>query len=141
MLFALQDKIKWGIGIEFNSKLVNVANKLKSYLGSYNLDFYVFDLDKEPLPVISNFLKENQVDICFLLAVTLWIKKWKSVIDYAHKISQNLLFEATGSSTEKSIKQIDYLKTKYQKVLLLSQISDDDAKVKGRQLYLCTDKI
>lgn len=141
MLFALQDRIKWGVGIEFNSKLVNVANKLKSYFKSNNLDFYVFDLDKEPVNCISNFLKENQVDICFLLAVTLWIKNWEKVIDYAHAISQNLLFEATGSSTEKSIQQVEYLKTKYKKVSLLSQFSDDDAKVKGRQLYLCTDKI
>jgi SAM-dependent methyltransferase len=141
MLLAIADKIRYGVGIEFNSKLVNVANKLKSYYGTNNLDFYVFDLDKEPLGCISDFLKAKQVDICFLLSVTLWIKKWKEVIDYAHKISKDLLFEATGSSTEKTRQQMEYLQTKYNDIKLLSPISDDDAHVKGRKLYFCSNKI
>lgn len=141
MLLAIADKIHYGVGIEFNSKLVNVANKLKSYYGTNNLDFYVFDLDKEPLSCISDFLKGKQVDICFLLSVTLWIKKWKEVIDYAHKISKDLLFEASGSRTEKTRQQMEYLQTKYRDIKLLSEISDDDEHVKGRKLYFCSNKI
>lgn len=136
MLFAIANKISHGVGIDFNSKLVNVANKLKSYYGTHNVDFYVFDLEKEPLKCLASFLKQERVDICFLLSVCCWIKNWKQVIDTVYRISDTLLFESNGYKKDQT-GQINYLKKKYLKVTLLSEISDDDPKYL-RQLYFCS---
>lgn len=140
MLFALQDKIKWGVGIDYDSRLVNSANRIKSFYDqAYNLDFYVFDLDGEPLDVINNFLKTKKVDICFFLSLCTWVKQWKNVIDYIYSIADVMLFESNG--VEKLQKEeIRYLKGKYKRVELISDNSDDDniEKYKNiRKLYLC----
>ena len=39
MLFEIADKIKYGIGIDFDPRLVNVANRI-SNTNKYNIDFY-----------------------------------------------------------------------------------------------------
>jgi SAM-dependent methyltransferase len=137
MLFAIADKIKYGIGIDYNSKLVNVANRLKSFSQVTNIDFYVFDLDKEQHSMINNFLRTEKVDICFFLSMCRWVNKWRNVIDYIYKVSDTLLFEANGSQ-ELKVEEIEYLNKKYKKVVLLSNESDDD-KVpnKTRALYIC----
>lgn len=137
MLFAIADKIKYGIGIDYNPKLINVANRIKSFSLVTNVDFYVFDLDKESHSVIDNFLRTDKVDICFFLSMCRWVNKWRNVIDYIHKISDTLLFESNGSE-ELRAQELEYLNKKYKKVTLLSRESDDD-KVpnKTRTLYMC----
>lgn len=137
MLFAIADKIKYGVGIDYNPKLVNVANRLKSFSQVTNIDFYVFDLDKEQHSMMNNFLKTDKVDICFFLSMCRWVNKWRNVIDYIYKVSDTLLFEANGSQELKA-EEIEYLNKKYKKVILLSNQSDDD-KVpnRTRALYIC----
>lgn len=137
MLFAIADKIKYGVGIDYNPKLVNVANRLKSFSQVTNIDFYVFDLDKEQHSMIDNFLRTEKVDICFFLSMCRWVNKWRNVIDYIYKVSDTLLFEANGSQELKA-EEIEYLNKKYKKVILLSNQSDDD-KVpnRTRALYIC----
>jgi SAM-dependent methyltransferase len=138
MLFAVADKIKFGVGIDINAKMINVSNRLKSYFGYGNkLNFYVFDLDTEPLAMIENFLPMKRVDISFLLSVCLWVKKWRNVIDYLHKISHALLFESNGSIKDQD-EQVSYLKCKYKKVNLIKNQSDDDLLQQKRSLYLCS---
>jgi hypothetical protein len=142
MLFAISDKIKHGIGIDYNPKLINVANKIKSFSKQTNLDFYVFDLDKEPLALINNYLLTSKVDICFFLAMCRWVKKWKKVIDQIYKISDIMVFETNGSE-ELREEEIKYINRKYKKVTLLSTESDDDKLViynKMRFLYICYKK-
>jgi SAM-dependent methyltransferase len=139
MLFALMDKIKYGVGVDYDSRLINAANCIKSFMQAINLDFFVFNLDKEPLPMINNFLKVQKVDICFLLAVCQWIKRWRMVIDYAATCSDVLLFESNG--TEKLQKQeVCHLKKRYKTVILINNNSNDDkieCYKKVRKLYLC----
>jgi SAM-dependent methyltransferase len=136
MLLAIADKIKHGVGIDFNYKMINLSNKLKSYNKITNLDFYVFDLEKEDLCVMNNFLNGEKVDICFILSICQWIKNWKEVIDYAYEISESLLFESNDSAKKKE--EQDYLKSKYKKVELVAGNSDDDPLHTGRELYLCS---
>lgn len=139
MLFAVADKIKYGVGIDINSRMINVANRLKAYLGYGNkLNFYVFDLVSEDLNIISDFFPCKKVDICFLLSVCMWIKNWRNVIDYAYTVSNALLFESNGSKKGQLI-QIDYLRSKYKNVHLIKDKSDDDPIQKNRGLYLCYD--
>lgn len=137
MLFPIADKIKYGIGIDYNPKLVNVANRLKSISNVTNVDFYVFDLDKEQHSMINNFLRTDKVDICFFLSMCRWVKMWRNVLDYIYKISDALLFETNGSEDLRA-QELEYLNKKYKRVILLSRQSDDD-KIpnKTRALYIC----
>jgi SAM-dependent methyltransferase len=138
MLFALADKIKWGVGIDYNSDYVNIANKIKSIKQLKNIDFYTYNVDKDKLSIIKDLIPEEVVDICFLLSVCCWIKKWSQLIDFVYQISQVLLFEANGS--EKHQEQImKYISNKYQKIILVNANSSDEEVQPRvpRKLYLC----
>jgi SAM-dependent methyltransferase len=136
MLFAIAHKIKYGIGIDYNPKLINVANRIKSCGQISNLDFYVFDLDKEALSIIENFLKSKTVDICFFLSMCQWIKQWQNVVNFIYEHSNALLFESNGSKKMQE-QERDFLAKKYTKVQLIKQQSDDDKKGYKRKLYIC----
>jgi SAM-dependent methyltransferase len=136
MLFSIADKISHGIGIDFDSRLINAANKISSYRNDQNLDFYVFNLETDNLDLIRDFIPAKKVDVAFLLAVCVWIKNWKEVIDLTSKISKNLLFESNGSKDFQK-EQVEYLRTQYSNVQLLSESSQDDQRDKSRKLYFC----
>ena len=139
MLFAIADKIKYGVGIDYDTCMINACNKLRSHFQTNNLDFYIFDLEKERLSFALNFLKETPVDISFLLSMCCWLKNWQKVIDFAHSISHTLLFESNGSPQQQK-NQAEYLQTKYKTVRMLSAISDDDPRPingKNRKLFIC----
>ncbi|WP_372369587.1 class I SAM-dependent methyltransferase [Candidatus Uabimicrobium sp. HlEnr_7] len=135
MLFAIADKIGHGVGIDFDSRMINTANRIKRYKSQDNLDFYVFDLAKENLEIINDFLVKK-VDVCLLLSICMWIPNWKAVVDFCFAVSDKMIFESNGKQ-EKQEEQKAYLETKYAQVTLLSNTSDDDAKQKKRKLYLC----
>jgi SAM-dependent methyltransferase len=136
MLFALADKIKYGVGIDYHTRAINFANRLKSFSKLSNVDFYTFDLDKEPLDMLANFLPEKKVDICFMLSMALWVKKWKQVADHAASISDTLLFETHGPIKFQE-EQVNYLKSIYRQITRIRDNSNDDPGTTNRQLYLC----
>jgi len=136
MINEVHDAILYGVGIDFDSRMINIANRIRSYKNSNKMDFYVFDLDNENLDYIYDFLPENKVDICFLLSVCMWLKKWKKVVRFAHDISDSLLFETNGKAKQQE-KQIALLNQLYPRVDLCSASSEDDPKQKKRKLFLC----
>jgi SAM-dependent methyltransferase len=136
MLLELADKIMCGVGIDYDAKLINAANRLKSCVHANNIDFYIFDLDKEPLPHINNFLKSDHVDICFFLSMCCWVKNWKQVVEYAYKVADSLLFETNGSD-ELEREEIALIHQKYRRVILVSETSEDDKIQKKRKMFLC----
>jgi len=137
MLFAIVDKIKYGVGIDYDTRMINACNKLRTHFKTHHLDFYTFDLEKEQLSFIPNLLPQTPVDICFLLSMCTWLTNWKNVIDFAHSISHALLFESNGGNQQE---QVAYLKSKYATVRMLSESSDDDPRQKFRQLFICLKK-
>jgi SAM-dependent methyltransferase len=138
MLIALSDKIRHGVGIDYDSRVVNTANRIKSYKQLGNIDFYVFNLETESLSVIDNFLKSQVVDIVFLLSVCMWIQNWRQVIDKARALSANLLFESNGTH-EQQRDQEHYLRNVYRNVSLIRDSSPDDSLQQFRKLFLCSD--
>lgn len=135
MLFAVAEKIRNGVGIDFDYKMVNVANRISRNKNLDNLNFYVFDLEKEDLQILRNFLSSRTVDIVFLLAVCMWISNWKRVIDFAVSVSNSLLFESNGT-TDQQVDQERYLATKYQRVIKVRDTSPDNP-ADPRKLFLC----
>lgn len=136
MLNACASDIKFGIGIDYDIRMINVANRIKEHKKRNNLQFYVFDLENENLLYLQDFLPTEKVDICFLLSVCMWLKNWKELIRFVQKISETLLFESNGSD-EQQKGQINFLKSIYKEVLLVNEISDDDSLQKKRKLLLC----
>ncbi len=136
MVMHHAEQMRWGVGVDFDSRMVNVANKLSKYKGYDNTHFYVFDLEKEPLEIIKDLIPDEQVDICFLLSVCMWIENWQEVIAFCRNLAPAMMFESNGS-VEQQQAQIDELKKHYATVELCAATSEDDPKQKKRQLWFC----
>lgn len=136
MLFSVADRIKAGVGIDFDPRMVNAANRIARHCEANNLDFYVFDLDGEDLQLLRNFLPEKAIDIVFLLSVCMWLSRWTSVIDFARSISNSMLFESNGSE-EQQREQEAHLRSRYGSITKIRDASTDDAGQPNRRLFLC----
>jgi SAM-dependent methyltransferase len=136
MLFAISDLIKSGTGIDYDSRMINVANRLRFHNNKNNLSFYVFDLEKEDLYLILDFIPYEKIDIVFLLSMCVWLKNWRFIIKFISSVSSSLLFESNGDSSQQN-EQIEQLNIYYNKVEMISEISDDDARQKNRKLFFC----
>src|SRR5690606_3860648 len=136
MLFQLERQLRWGIGIDYDYRMVNAANFLNTLRKSDRLHFYVFDLEKEPLDLIRDFLPESKVDVVFLLSVCMWLKNWREVVQFASRISQSMLFETNGTA-EQQESQREQLTACYHTVTQISAASEDDPRQRNRRLYLC----
>ena len=136
MLNAVSSKIDFGVGIDYDYRMVNVSNRIKEASNNKNLQFYVFDLENERLEYIKDFIPVDKVDICFLLSVCMWLPNWKELILFVKNTSDNLLFESNGKEAQQE-DQIKYLKSIYNDVLLINETSEDDPLQKKRKLLLC----
>lgn len=137
MIFELSDKIGHGIGIDYDYRMINAANKIKSYRQTANVDFYVFDLENENLDFINSYLTTDRVDVVFLLSVCMWIKNWHQVVDKAHAIGDYLLFESNGTPQQQADQEA-YLRSTYSGVEKIRDNSPDDPGQKNRKLFFCT---
>lgn len=140
MIHDIAGLVKWAVGVDFDARMINAANRIKNAIGANNTHFYVLDLQREPLELISDFLPDNKADICFLLSVCMWITNWQEVIDFAQSKSSAMLFETNGTAQQQQ-QQIDYLRTRYQDIQLLAETSNDDPGQKQRQLFYLSDAI
>ena len=137
MLFeAGQRGIRWGVGVDYDSRMINAANKARQYRGVGNLDFFVLDLEKEQLPLLHDFLPGEQVDMVFLLSVCMWIDNWREVIGFCSKLAPYMLFESNGSDEQQN-SQEKCLSENFGVVNILQLTSEDDDGQKKRRLYFC----
>jgi len=136
MLFKIGHEIKQGVGVDFNTRLINVANLLRYVNHDDELSFYVFDLVKEPLDQLSNFMRDP-IDVCFMLSISYNVSTWKEVVAWCRKNTKTLIYEAHG--TDDFIKeQVQILESHYSTVKRLSAVcTDDNDGPKSRQLFIC----
>lgn len=139
MLHALSKEIKKGFGFDFNPKCVNAAQAIKSLNQCANLEFFNFDFDRDELSLIPCLLLHEKVDICFLLSICMWLKRWRMVVHQAAMLAETLLFETNGSVAQQE-EQVALLQTYFGHVTLLSKSSEDDPLQSERKLYLCTGR-
>lgn len=136
MLFQVDQKIRWGVGIDYDHRMVNVANRLSGIRGDRRLSFYVFNLEREPLDLISDFLPEAKVDVVFLLSICMWLKNWREVLEFAVRISSSMLFETNGSLHQQAEQHAE-LARHYSAITQLTEASEDDPGQRNRRLYYC----
>lgn len=134
MLFALGGVYRWAVGVDYDYRMVNASNVIKREFGVENIDFFVFDIDKDPHELLLDFMPEQKVDMVFLLAVCLWVNSWRELIDRCAGFSDAMLFESNGSP-ESQDEQVAYLKTKYDTVTFLSDQPDSNAEPGQRRFY------
>ena len=137
MLFQVADRAKWCVGVDYNPRLINISNRLRAAKGAFNSNFYVFDLDREDLQLIRDFLPGERVDVCFLLSVCMWLKNWRAVIKFAASVSAVLLFEANGTERQQQ-EQIETLASEFEIVRMLADESPDDPTQRHRKLLLAS---
>lgn len=137
MLLHIADQLKWGVGLDYDGKMVNVCNLQKSVRQLTCVDFYVFDIDRDPHELILDFIPEHRVDVVFLLSVCMWVQKWKSLIDFCATISNVVVLETNGTDLQQE-EQVDYLTQHFPTVQQITTVSDDDPKQKRRRLYLAS---
>lgn len=136
MLFEIADKIKRGIGIDYDHTMVNVCNRIRSHREITNLDFFSFDLQKEDFDLIGDLIPGGRVDMVFLLAVCRWVRNYPDLMAYCAKISDTMLFEPNGPEKDE---QIGHLKRIYSSVELLDENYEHAKKHNVRsKLYLCS---
>lgn len=134
MLFALRDNITRGVGVDYDPRLVNAANRIRTLVQASHLDFYVFDLTRDPLPLLDDLLPDGRVDVVFMLSVAMWIPNWREVVEHVTTISDAMLFESNGTDEEQT-EQESYLRARYRAVELLTEESNDDPGQKRRRLF------
>ena len=137
MLFGIEAPIKWGVGLDYDKRMINLCNFQRSAGKVDNIDFYVFDIDSDPHGLILDFLPEPRVDVVFLLSVCVWVEKWRELVDLCSDISKAMVFESNGTDAQQE-EQIAYLRTKYANVRQLTEASNDDPKQKKRKLYVAS---
>lgn len=137
MLLEVADRIKYGVGVDFDHRMVNAANRICWNKQVDNLKFYIFDVQRENLEMLPNLIPDSKVDIVFLLAVCMWITKWKELITLCATLSDRMLFESNGSD-EQQREQEEFLEATYGRMDIVRLSSPDDPKQKKRKLYLCS---
>ncbi len=131
MLFAVADQIKWGVGMDFDYRMINCCTKLASLTGrSLKLQFYCFNIDRDPHDLIPDFLPngEKTVDVIFLLAVCMWVKKWQELIDQCAKLTDSLVFESNGEPDVQTA-QIEYVKRQFPDIRMIDEDSEGNRKL------------
>jgi len=136
MLFFVRDEIRLGVGLDYNPRMVNAANRISTIVGSRNLNFYVFDLERDPLEMVFDLVPGGRVDIVFLLSVCMWIKNWKSVVQFCAENIKMMVFESNGTDEEQKEQELE-IRAQYSIVTLVAEQSDDDPRQKNRKLFLC----
>ncbi|MEQ5837730.1 cupin-like domain-containing protein [Marinobacter sp. NFXS9] len=136
ILHTLAPQIRLGVGIDYNPKCINAANILKASSQYTNIHYYVFDLDREDISLIPNFLMGQQVDVCFFLNIALWVERWKAVFEFCADLSDLMVFESHGDERQQQ-EQIEFVKEIFEDVTLKSSESDDDPTYAKRKLYCC----
>ncbi|WP_226595809.1 cupin-like domain-containing protein [Marinobacter nauticus] len=136
VLHNLAPEVAFGVGVDYNAKCINAANVLKAAADYRNVNFYVFDLDREDITLLPSFMLGREIDICLFLNLSLWIKSWKAVFQFCAERCGVMVFEAHGSE-EQQQEQLAFVESIYVSVVLASDESDDDPTYAKRRMYLC----
>jgi 2-polyprenyl-3-methyl-5-hydroxy-6-metoxy-1,4-benzoquinol methylase len=139
VLKTLSNQIKEGVGLDYDYRCINAANLIKAKEKLNNINYYLFNLEKEDLGFIKNFFLKEKVDLCFLLSVCMWIKNWKEVILFCSKLSSNLIFETNGSHNQQC-NQVEMLEKLYSSIQVIYAQSFDDQTQHTRTLLFCSNE-
>ena len=121
MLHAMNGCLAWGVGVDYDPRLVNAATKVARIRNDRTLSFYNFDLENDPLHLIEDLIPEKRADVVFFLAMCNWVRNWPDVMQYLSTVSDHMLFEANGPK-ELQQEQEALLRSLYWSVICYPQL-------------------
>ena len=125
-LFAVADKIKFGLGVDIVPEAIEAADETANKNHIVNVNFRVLDLTKK-----THIEKLPKTDIVFALSIAKHINNWRDIIEILEP--QYCLFEANGGRDGGTIPdQMSWLKTKFTKADILMEEYEST-----RKLILC----
>lgn len=133
---ALRQGAACGVGVDRDPQMVNAATKLAQWHACTDAHFFVHDLDAPELDRLLDFLPIGEPDVILLMAMSIWLERWRTVIAWAARHCSVLVFESNGSSSEQD-EQIAELRRRFPVVTQLSASSDDDRHWPHRRLLVC----
>lgn len=136
MLLNIANQIDHGVGVDYNRKLINVANKSKQLTETTNVDFYVVNLEEDPLSYIQALLPQDRVDVCFYLSMCMWLTKWKTIMKWISEHSTIMFLETNGTDQQQKDQVIEATRL-FEIVFQLNNSSIDDPSQQKRKLYIC----
>lgn len=136
MLLAVRDRIALGVGLDYDPRMINAANRMAGSAAASNLHFFVFDLENDPLELIPDLIPGGRVDVVFLLSVCMWIRNWRGVIRFCATHADAMIFESNGSDAQQTDQEVE-LRRNYAFVHVIADCSEDDAQQKRRKLLVC----
>lgn len=134
MLHALSGQVFWGVGTDYDPRMINAATSIYRRRGLGDLTFYVHDLERDPLELLHDFLDPGVCDIVFLLSVCAHIRNWREVIAFCGNLGPTLLFEANGHEHQQW-GQLRALDRAYDQVRILADRGAPG--IGARRLILC----
>ena len=90
-LFPIADRIRWGVGLDYDSRLINACHKLRALRPASTLNFFVYDLEREPAALIPQFLPEPRVDVVLLLRIL--SDRLSPLLHYLATVAETIVFE------------------------------------------------
>lgn len=139
MLHHIQEG-KFGIGVEYDKRSVEVAKQINRYLGPLLLPSIFFDLNLDT-PEAANstkmLLQNYKPDVVFLLSLGSWIKRWRELYSSVEESVKYIFLEVNNESEGRD--QLTFFSEKGWKITPVNEFSSDDTTGnKGRRLYLLT---
>jgi len=130
VLLELSKTINCGTGLDLDFNSINIANRIKNYLGFNNITFYTFDLAKNEPEYILDLIDEK-LDLIICFSILAHLKNWRQIVKFISLHSDNVLVEITGSERHKNEEYLEFLK--YYDVIEEKYSSLDDSM--GRKLF------
>lgn len=125
ILFDIANDIKCGIGVDYEPRMINICNALKSVNDNNNLDFFVFDIENDPLTLLRNFIPTKKIDVIFLMAVCQHVMNWKPLIEFTASQTEILVFESNGTEEQQN-EQIKFVNSCFAYSREIYSVSHDD---------------
>ena len=123
-------EVAWGMGLDYDSKCINVAEKIADILGLDQLRFYTHDFDK-----INYDLFKQRVsfipDYTFLLSLGSWIKSWKELYKQCHNIGGKIILEINNEN--EGAEQLEFFNNLGRKPKMIVDNSLDDTTGNNRR--------
>jgi SAM-dependent methyltransferase len=128
------DGINHGVGLDYDSVCIDVANNISEILGRTNLSFKTHDFDRDDLNEIDSKINFTP-DIIFILSLGSWVSTWKNLYSKCVEYNCDIILEINNVTEGKP--QLDYFEEMGLNVKLIVDNSlDDTTNNNNRKTYL-----
>lgn len=116
-------EIKKGIGFDYDTKCISVANEISGILDRDNLNFHVHDFDLNRIEYAHGKIGKSP-NLIFLLSLGSWIKKWEELYEFCLSLGGKIILETNND--QEGEKQLEFFKSRGKNLKMIIDGSLDD---------------